>query len=234
MTLEIKGFIPTTLIDWEGKIACLVFLAGCNFRCPYCYSGDLITNPRKLSTIPFDEISKFLGKKRDWIDGIVLCGGEPTLYPELPELIKRFKVLPTAVKLDTNGSNPEMLKSLIDEGLVDYVAMDLKSPFSKYSEVTGVKVDQETIKESVQILMKGEVDYEFRTTVCPAFLNKDDVLQIAKSIVGCKRYILQQFRPGECLDAKLNEARPYSTEDLKEMAQFARGHVLNTYVRGQG
>ncbi len=244
MKLEIKGFIPNTFIDWEGKVASIVFLPKCNFKCPYCYAVDLVLHPEKLSTIPFEQISSFLKEKSKWIDGLIICGGEPSIYPELSGLISNFKAIPIAIKLDTNGANPKMLKSLIKDRLIDYVAMDLKAPLSrvrssefgvrrfKYDVVAGIKVDLEKIKESIDILMKGDIDYEFRTTVCPAYLKKEDIVDMARAIAGAKRYVLQQFRPGECLDPKLNKIRPYPVEHLSEMAELARRYVSNAYVRG--
>ncbi len=233
MDLEIKGFVPNTLIDWEGKVASIIFLPGCNFRCPFCYAVDLVLHPNKLETIPFEGISGFLKEKSKWIDGLVICGGEPTIYPGLPDLISRFKKIPIAIKLDTNGTNPKMLKSLIEDGLIDYVAMDLKAPMAKYDEAAGAKVDPGKIKETINILINCDIDYEFRTTACQAFLKKKDILEMAKSIAGAKRYVLQQFRPGECLDPKLNEVRPYPTDVLREMVDGAKAYVSNTYLRGE-
>lgn len=233
MDLEIKGFVPNTLIDWEGKVASIIFLPGCNFRCPFCYAVDLVLHPNKLETIPFEGISSFLTEKNKWIDGLVICGGEPTIYPGLPDLISRFKKIPIAIKLDTNGANPKMLNSFIEDGLIDYVAMDLKAPMAKYDEAAGAKVDPGKIKETINILINCDIDYEFRTTVCPPFLKKENILEMAKSIAGAKRYILQQFRPGECLDPKLNEVRPYPPDVLREMVDGARTYVPDTYLRGE-
>lgn len=236
---EIKGFIKSTLIDWEGKVASIIWLPGCNFRCPYCYATELILNPARLPTVSFEEVSNFLKEKRNWIDGLVICGGEPTIHSGLPELIQAFKKIPLPIKLDTNGTNPGMLKLLIEGKLIDYVAMDLKAPLktqelnTKYDKVTGVKVDIKRIKESIDILINGKLDYEFRTTLCPAFLNRDDVREMAESVKGAKRYVLQQFKPGECLNPEMNRLSPYPLAELKAMAKEAKRFVSNTYVRGE-
>ena len=241
---EIKGFIKSTLIDWEGKVASIIWLGGCNFRCPYCYATELVLNSAKLPTTSFEEVKHFLKEKKDWIDGLVICGGEPTIHPDLPKLIQRFKQIPIPVKLDTNGTNPKMLKSLIDERLIDYVAMDLKAPLQaagyrlqaaglKYDETAGVRVDIEKIKQSIGILINSGIDYEFRTTVCSAFLDKDDIADIAEFIQGAKRYILQQFKPGECLNPEINKITSYNPEELRLMIEEAGRFVPNSYLRGE-
>ncbi|MEA3328915.1 MAG: anaerobic ribonucleoside-triphosphate reductase activating protein [Candidatus Omnitrophota bacterium] len=232
---EIKGFIKSTLIDWEGRVASIIWLGGCNFRCPFCYATELVLNPAKLPTTSFEEVEHFLKEKKDWIDGLVICGGEPTIHSGLPELIQKFKKIPVAIKLDTNGTNPDMLKSLLEEELIDYVAMDLKAPLDapQYDRLAGVKVDLEKIKQSIDILINGKIDYEFRTTVCPAFLDKDDILKMAQLINGANRYVLQEFKPGECFDPEMNKLDSYPISELKTMAKEAKKFAANTYVRGE-
>ena len=234
---EIKGFIKSTLIDWEGRIASIVWVGGCNFRCPFCYAVDLVLNPAKLPTTSFEEVEHFLKEKKDWIDGLVICGGEPTVHSDLPELIQRFKKIPIPIKLDTNGTNPDMLRTLLKEGLIDFVAMDLKAvldtPAVKYNRAAGVTVDLEKVKQSINILINGNIDYEFRTTVCPAFVDRDSIIKIAQFIKGAKCYVLQQFKPGECFDPGMNKISPYPVSELKTMAKEAKRFVVNTCVRGE-
>jgi len=231
--MEIKGFVKSTLIDWEGKVASILWVGGCNFRCPYCYATDLVLNPAGLPTIPFEEVIGFLKEKKKWIDGVVICGGEPTIHPDLSQFIQSFKKIPIAVKLDTNGTNPDLLKSLIRNKLIDYIAMDLKAPLdSNYNEIAGVTVNLEKIKETIDILLKGDLDYEFRTTVCPAFLAKEDIVKMASSVGSARRYILQQFRPGECINKQMNKITPYTSQQLEDMKKEAKKFCPNIYLRG--
>ena len=234
MPLEIKGFIQTTLIDWPGKIASEVFLAGCNFRCPYCHSRHLVVAPQELEAIPLEAVLAHLRKNAGWIDGMVVSGGEPTLNQELTAVLKKFKQLGLKVKLDTNGTQPEFLEELARAGLIHYVAMDIKAPLDeRYWRACGVKCDLEAIRRSIDFLLKDEVDCEFRTTVCPAFSEGRDILDIAREIEGAKRYILQNFRPVNCLDPEMEKVSPFSKEVLQEMALVAGQFVREVSVRGE-
>ena len=231
MGLDIKGFQANTLIDWEGKLASTIFLPGCNLRCPFCHATALIERPQTLETIPFSGIKEFFCKRKNWIDGVVICGGEPTIHPELPEFIKKIKSLGLAVKLDTNGTNPSMLRSLIDAALIDYVALDVKAPLTgeKYSKACGGSVDVEKVRESIKILIDSGIDHEFRTTVVPTIVDEKDILQLARSLWGGKRYILQQFVPRDTLDPEMLKVTPFADEEIKKMAQLAGEHLPTTY-----
>ena len=181
--MKLGGLQKTTLIDYPGKVACTVFLIGCNFRCPFCYSGELVL-PEKIKKQPKiseKEFFDFLEERKGLLEGVVICGGEPTIHQDLPEFCKKIKDFGYLVKLDTNGSNPEMLEKLIDAKLIDYTAMDIKAPKQKYEFYSGVKIDIKKIEKSVDILKKGKVNYEFRTTVAPG-LSKLDFLEIANWI----------------------------------------------------
>ncbi|PIR89765.1 anaerobic ribonucleoside-triphosphate reductase activating protein [bacterium (Candidatus Gribaldobacteria) CG07_land_8_20_14_0_80_33_18] len=224
--MKIGGLQKTTLIDYPGKVACTVFLIGCNFRCPWCYSPELVL-PEKIKNQPRiseKEFFEFLESRQGLLDGCVLCGGEPTIHKNLPDFIKKIKKLGYSVKLDTNGSNPALLKKLIDKKLIDYVAMDIKqtqnSKFKsqKYDKATGVKTDLNKIKKSVEILKNSNIDFEFRTTVALGINTKEDIIEIAKWIGGPKvKYYLQNFLPQKTLDAKFEKIKPYSFEYLKEI-----------------
>jgi len=231
--MKIKGFAKSTLIDWEGRVASILWVGGCNFRCPYCYATDLVLNPAGLPAIPLEEVISFLKEKKKWIDGVVICGGEPTIHSDLSQFIQSFKKIPIAVKLDTNGTNPDLLKSLIRDRLIDYIAMDLKAPLdSKYNEIAGAGVNLEKIKETIDILLNGDLDYEFRTTVCPTFLIKEDIVKIARSIGSARRYILQQFKPGECMNKQMDKITPYTFKQLEDMKEEAKKFCPNIYLRG--
>jgi pyruvate formate lyase activating enzyme len=221
--MEIGGLQKLTLIDYPGRLAATVFLIGCDFRCPWCYSSELVL-PEKIKKhaqeghpISEKEFFKFLKERKKLIDGVVLCGGEPTINKKLPNFIKKIKKLGYLVKLDTNGSNPKLLKKLIDEKLIDYVAMDLKGPKGRYGEFIGKKVDIKKIQKSINILIEGKVDYEFRSTIIPTLHKKEDVIEMAKWIKGAKRYYLQNFRPEKTIDPKFEKIKPYSQEFLLEI-----------------
>lgn len=215
----IGGLRKTTLIDYPGQVAATVFLTGCNFRCSFCYSSELVL-PEKIKKQPKiseKELFDFLRKRRGLLEGIVICGGEPTCNEDLPEFIRKIKEMGFSVKLDTNGSNPEMLKKLIDEKLVDYVAMDIKAPKEKYDKITGVKVRVQNIEESIRILKEGTVDYEFRITVVPTLHSREDIIEIAKWIGPAKRFFLQNFRAEKTIDSNLEKVKPCPIEFLKEL-----------------
>lgn len=226
--MTIGGLQKLTLIDFPGKIACTVFLIGCNFRCPWCYSAELVL-PEKIKKQP--KISEkdffgFLEERKGLIEGVCICGGEPTINKDLPQFCKKIKKLGYLVKLDTNGSNPKMLKDLIDKKLIDYVAMDVKAPFKiknlklkikKYEKVTEVKINLNDIKKSIEIIRNSGIDYEFRTTVVPTVHTKEDILQIARETSPAKKYFLQNFRPKKTIDPKFEKIKPYSQEELIEI-----------------
>jgi pyruvate formate lyase activating enzyme len=225
--MEFGGIEKTTLIDYPGRVAATIFLLGCNFRCPFCYSAELVL-PEKIKEQPKiskKEILDFLKERRELLEGIVICGGEPTIHGKLPDFIRKIKDLGYSVKLDTNGSNPEMLKRLIDGKLIDYVAMDIKAPLGakiqnskfkiqKYERATGVKADLNKIRESIEIIKKSEIDYEFRTTVVPTFHSKEDIIQIARDISPAKKYYLQNFRAEKTLDPRFEKIKPFSGDFL--------------------
>ncbi|PIU89051.1 anaerobic ribonucleoside-triphosphate reductase activating protein [archaeon CG_4_8_14_3_um_filter_38_5] len=189
----IKGMVESSFIDYPGKIALVVFTAGCNFHCHYCHNPELV-NP----TPPFiseEKILLKLEKKREWLDAVVISGGEPTLHPDLPEFIKKIKdETGLLVKLDTNGSNPEMLKKLINEKLIDYVAMDVKAPIEKYEKITQMKCEPSKIKQSIDIIRSADIDYEFRTTILPSLITEKDLLQLGYLLEGSELFVIQTFR----------------------------------------
>jgi pyruvate formate lyase activating enzyme len=197
LALDVKGFIDISFVDWDGKISAVLFLPSCNFRCPFCHNVNLVLYSEKLDTIPFEYIADQLETQKGWADGVCITGGEPTLHNILPELCSKIKKMGFMVKLDTNGTNPTMLKELLDMKLVNYVAMDIKAPLTneKYSRATGVNAEKllENVKESIRLLMESDIDYEFRTTVVPSIHTLEDITQICLSLKGCKKYVLQKF-----------------------------------------
>ncbi len=232
MNLDLKGIHTTSLIDWPGKISSVVFLAKCNFRCPFCHNPDLIEGYQKIPNIKIDNLFEILESKRKWIDGVCITGGEPTLYSDLPEFIAEIKERDFEVKLDTNGTNPEMIYDLIKKRLIDYIAMDIKNIPSKYAEVTASQVLVYKIKKSVEIIKKGEIDYEFRTTVVPDLHSKEDIKKIGQWLKGSKRYFIQQFRPLNTLDPKFLKKRSFLASELKELKKEVEGYFKNCEIRG--
>ncbi len=218
---EINGFIPVTMLDWEGKVAAALFLGGCNFRCPYCHNPELVLAPESLPTVSWEIIEKFSTARSSWIDGLVVSGGEPCGNSSLKNLLERIKKLNFPVKLDTNGSFPEILKDVISRGLVDFVAMDVKTSLQKYTDLAMRNVNVEKIKESIDLVSSSDIDHEFRTTVVPGFVEKEDLMAIADylSRQEAKRYVLQQFKPDKTLDPRAGKIQPYGLRVLEDFAK---------------
>lgn len=228
MNYSIKGFLETSFSDWPGKVAAVLFLPSCNFRCPFCHNYELVLRPEEIPDYPFDEILKALQRRRGWIDGVCLTGGEPTLHAWLPALIRELKPvlrslrMEAGVKLDSNGSNPDCLEALIRENLVDYIAMDLKGPLEggRYEILAGVPFAADRlarVQRSIQILLEGKVDYEFRTTLVPSLIGEEEVYELAGKIRGARRYTLQNFNPRDPLDSGLKKVAPWDDETLRRM-----------------
>ena len=232
--MQIGGLQKLTLIDYPGKIACTVFLTGCNFRCPWCHNQGLVLPEeiKKQLSISEKDFFGFLKERKGLLEGVVLGGGEPCVSQNLPDFIKKIKKLGFFVKLDTNGSDPEKIEELIDKKLVDYVALDVKAPPEKYAKVIGLENQMfpegmrlnfwaekivENIKKSISLLKEGKVDYEFRTTVIPTLLEKRDVLKIARWIGPDKKYFLQNFKPEKTIDPEFEKIKPYPQEYLLEI-----------------
>ncbi|MGD0056281.1 MAG: anaerobic ribonucleoside-triphosphate reductase activating protein [Methanomassiliicoccales archaeon] len=232
--MKIVGFAKTSLLDWDGCVAATVYIAGCNFRCPFCHNRDLVLNPENLEEIPLTKVQGYLESNKEFLDGIVITGGEPTIHAELPNFVKVLRDSGMEIKLDTNGSNPEMIEDLLDAGLLNYIAMDLKSPVnSKYSDLIGVSAPLEKIKKSILLIMDSSIDYEFRTTVVPVLLTEKEIEAMAAYIGGARKYTLQQFRPKNTIDTNLTVIDPYPTERLQGMADIARQYVKKVVVRGE-
>lgn len=232
----IKKIIETSLIDWEGKIVSTLYVSSCNFRCPFCYNYDLVLNPNNFPNISSKEINNFLLERKDFIDGICMSGGEPTLYPDLPAYFKGIKEKGFLIKLDTNGTNPELLEELLNGGIIDYIAMDIKSSlnFNDYARAAGIKdkILLERVKDSIKLIMNSQIEYEFRTTVVPLLHTEETIIEIAKYISGAKKYVLQNFIPSEnTLESSFQKIKPYSSEKLAELSEKAKKYVSNCYYR---
>lgn len=231
--MEIKGLQKLTLIDYPGEVACTVFLAGCNFRCPWCYSPELVLleKSKKQPKIAEKRFFQFLKERKGKIDGVVVCGGEPTVFQKLPWFLREIKKERFLVKLDTNGSKPEVLKKILEKNLLDYIAMDVKVPLAKYEILPGLNVKKEKIKESIDLIKNSGVDYEFRTTVVPGIHQKEDIEKIAQSISPAKRYFLQSFLPQKTLCESFLKKKPFSREEMEEFKKTADRHLNSCVIR---
>lgn len=221
MSFPIKGYLETSFVDWPGKVASVIFLPHCNFLCPYCHNYDLVLHPDELPTIPFEHIMAQIKKYKGWVDGVCITGGEPTLLPGLVQLIEQFRNEHMLIKLDTNGTRPEVLKKLMEDHLVDYVAMDVKAPLNQesYSNCCGASVDLGKIRGSIDLLKKNIVSYEFRVTAVPTLLKKEDLLTLANELKGSEKLTLQNFSPEHPLDPALKHVKPYTDQEIKEMQE---------------
>jgi len=223
--IEIKGFLETSFVDWPEKNCSVVFLPHCNFRCPYCHNHALVFHPEHYVSIPIEDILNRLHALRDWIDGICVTGGEPTLQLRLSLLIREIKRHGFLVKLDTNGSHPQMLEQLIDAGEIDFVSMDVKAPLDPFSyrRAIGGAVDIDLIRTSIELLKRGRVEYEFRMTVVPGVHKEEDILLLGRQLRAGRRLILQNFNPENPLDPLLKNTLPYDPELLKRIAREIQG-----------
>lgn len=225
--MNIAGVQKVTLLDYPGKVACEIFTQGCNFECPFCQNSSLIpiTNTGEFSE---EEIFEYLNLRKNILDGVVITGGEPTVQKDLKGFIKKIKDLGLLVKLDTNGGNPKVLQELIDEKLVDYVAMDIKNIFNKYNITAGKKINLDNIKKSIEILKASKIDYEFRTTIIKEMHSLDDIISICK-LVGDAKYYLQNFEDSEnVLDHSLHG---FSREELLFIDKYLKDLFPNVEIR---
>lgn len=219
MRVEIKGFLETSFVDWRGKICSVLFLPYCNFRCPYCHNHPLLFHPEKFLSIPLEDILSRLRSFKGWIDGVCITGGEPTLHADLPILIREIRQHGFLIKLDTNGSNPQVLENLIEAREIDFVSMDVKAPLDPFSyrRSTGLSIDLDPILRSIEILKRGRVDYEFRMTVVPGLHQKEDIKNLGSQLRGGRRFVLQNFNSENPLDPAFKNILPYDPEVLKDM-----------------
>ncbi len=208
---SIKGFQGTSLIDYPGRIASIIFTGGCNFRCRYCYNTQLVS-ATALPDLDYDAVIADLKKRKGFIEGVVVTGGEPTIHPGIIDLLYAVRRMKLDVKLDTNGTHPEILEWVIEEKLAQYIAMDYKAPISKLEKVAGIRGAAQRVEASARLLIKNADRYEFRTTVHPLLHDLDDLDTIANEIAGARAYYLQQYHPFNSLDEKLMKSNPYNPD----------------------
>lgn len=229
--MQIHGFNKLTLLDYPGHLAATIFLGGCNMRCPFCQNASLVLDPANQPSISEDELFTVLSKRVNILEGVCVSGGEPTLYPELPELIRKIKGLGFLVKLDTNGTHPKVIKALVQEQLIDYVAMDIKNSIEKYQLTSGIPgLDIATIEESVSYLMSSPIDYEFRTTIVKEFHTEADMLSIGRWLQGARAYYLQAYQDlGDIISPGLSG---HSKETLTHYVKLLEPYIKQVSLRG--
>ncbi len=233
LTMRILGWVRTSLIDYPHHIATVLFMGGCNFRCPMCHNADLVLHSGAMPSLPEKELWTHLENRTGKVTGVVVTGGEPTISPDLPDFLRALRDYDVALKLDTNGYRPDVLHALLDAGLVDYVAMDVKAPPARYAALTGVPdLDVALIERSIALLSSSGISHEFRTTIVPGMLTADDVEAIARWIGSDARYVLQQFCGAHTLDPSLEGRTPYPVLALQGMADRARRWMPNVVMRG--
>ena len=227
--MQIEGMQKLTLLDYPGKTAAILFAHGCDFRCPFCHNAGLVTRPM-ANAVSEDEILSYLYKRRGLLDGVVLTGGEPLLQPDAGELLRKIRNLGYAVKLDTNGSFPDRLAALLDAGLVDYVAMDIKNSPRRYAETCGGADILSRVQESVLLLQDSLADYEFRTTVCKPLHTEKEMEEIGRWLKGAKRYFLQPFVDSGSLVS--GGVQAHTRDELARLRQAVLPYIPNTQLRG--
>lgn len=255
--MKIHGLNKLTLLDYPGHMACLIFTGACNYRCPFCHNASLVLNPNSQPAISEDEIFSFLESRKGILEGVCISGGEPTLQADLPEFIRKIRSMGFHVKLDTNGSRPGVLKALLDEGLLDYVSMDIKNAPKKYLTTIGIPEESQesdfsasssdtgtdalrfdnlitdSVRQSAELLMQSSIPYEFRTTVVKELHNEEDLLTIGKWLNGARAYYLQSFRDSETLvGASLGQFHAYEPEQMRAFRDMLKPYFEIVEIRG--
>jgi len=230
----VKGFIETSFVDWKGCLASVLFLGGCNFRCPFCHNRDLVLNPGGLEDVPIEYIVATIRKYRaQWVDRIVVTGGEPTIHKNLYRLMGLLKSEGMKIKLDTNGSSPSAVKGLVNDGLVDAIAMDVKGPLDRYSRWCGINVDDRKVQESIEFIMGSGIDHYFRMTVVPFLHREEDVYMVAAHLQGAKDFVVQTFRPDITLNTAFSRIRPFSPDRMNQIKANVSDIMAGESVRGK-
>ncbi|PIQ69963.1 anaerobic ribonucleoside-triphosphate reductase activating protein [Candidatus Shapirobacteria bacterium CG11_big_fil_rev_8_21_14_0_20_40_12] len=234
--MEIAGYIKTSLIEWPGKISSVIFVPGCNFRCPFCHNADLVVRSKvsKFQSFKEKEVLADLEKRKKWVEAVAVTGGEPTLQADLSRFLSRLKQMGFLTMVESNGTKPEIINELIIKKLTDYIAMDIKGDLEDYERYTNVQCTIYDIQKSIELIVKSGVEYEFRTTVVPGLHNLENLTKLAKQVGKTPniRWFLNQFRPMNCLDKKYLKIKPYSVEELKKICRNLQKIIPQTNLRG--
>ena len=232
--MRLAHYEPLSLSDFPGRLAATVFTVGCNFACPYCHNPELVTAREDTPQLTEEAFFAFLERRRGKLNGVCITGGEPTLHADLPGFVDRIRTLGYAVKLDTNGSNPEMLGHLLETSSLDYVAMDVKAPASRYSDVTGNPYALALAETSIRLLADRDTVHEYRTTILPLLFSEADIDHIARMLPPGSRYVIQNFVPTKTLDPNLVHARGFASGDLEAIADHMRLHYPLLHISTRG
>ncbi len=230
--MKFLGMEKMSLVDYDGLVATTVFTGGCNFKCPFCHNAPLVSGYENLPTLDQSEIFSYLEKRKGIIDGVCITGGEPTLHSDLPLFMEKVKKLGYKVKLDTNGTNPQLVKNVFENGLCDYFAMDIKNDKDNYAKIIGYdKFDTKNVEKTVEYFLTPNADYEFRTTLIKEYHSTENILKIAEWIKGAKRYFLQKFKSGDnCLNA--DGLEPVDNQTTKKYIEILRNYIPFVMARG--
>lgn len=223
LSIKIKGFIESSFLDWPGQVASVIFLAGCNFRCPFCHNQGLVLDPDQYQTIAWEDVKERLSKFKGWIDGVIISGGEPTIDPGIIQLAEEIKQAGFMIRLDTNGSRPDVLASLIQKGLVDSVAMDVKAPLFElaYARVVGRVGFADKVAQSLELLRSSGLDYTIRTTVVPTLHTEENILDMAEQLKGVPEWKLQNFKPENAMDDVFRNLPAFTLEEFDGFVALA-------------
>ena len=228
--MKIGGLQKISLIDYPGRISAIVFTQGCNFRCPYCHNPELVDPAQYGPILSEEEVLSFLEKRRGKLDAVTVTGGEPTLQPDLDRFLQEIKGMGYLTKIDTNGSNPDVLERLIRGRLVDYLAMDVKGPLQKYERIANVKVKTAKIRKSIELIMASGIEHEFRTTVVRSQLDNEDLIATA-TLLKKGLYVLQSFVPAKSLDHEFLTEISYSPEEFADIQKNLESKRLRVFIR---
>ena len=229
--MKIGGLQRVSLIDYPGLISAVVFLQGCNFKCSYCHNPELVDPGLFQPCLRENDIFEFLETRKGKLDAVSITGGEPTLQDKLPAFIKQIRKMGFAIKMDTNGSQPKVIKNLLAENLLDFIAMDIKAPLEKYKDIVKATVKPDAIKESINLILKAKITHEFRTTIVESQLGENDILQIGELIAGTDRYVLQNFVSTKTLDKKFLKEKPFSDEKLQKIKSHLEQQIPSVTIR---
>jgi len=229
--MKIGGLQRVSLIDYPGHISAIIFTQGCNFKCPYCHNPELVNPDLFRTPIKVSEVIEFLESRKGKLDAVSICGGEPTIQDNVISFIRQIKKMGFAVKLDTNGSVPNVLKTLIADNMLDFIAMDVKAPLDKYRDIVKANVNQNAIQESIRLVLNAKIPYEFRTTIVESQLDENDILQIGKMINGAAHYVLQNFMAKKTLDKKFAKEKSFSEEKLQKIKKQLEQQIPSVTIR---
>ena len=229
--MNIGGFQKLSTVDYPGHLCSTIFLTGCNLRCKFCHNPRLVDIKENNENITLEEIIQFLNKRKNVLEGVCISGGEPTVHKDLENLIVAIKEMGYKVKLDTNGTNPSLIKKLIDNKFIDYIAVDIKATMDKYEVVAGCRVNTDNIRQTIEIIISSNIDYEFRTTFLPD-LDENDIKEIAQSLAGSKKYVVQQFRNNTTLSEEYSTRQPYDSQYIMGVVENIKPMFAMCEARG--